>query len=468
MSQQDIRHAVQTLEQAPDKVLFAVRTEVLRAFVRLRKRLSLPTDHCVKALDSLSAQKEKIKKITQDKVVAALSQISSQQADIRFQHIYAEQPGDKSFNSRVRAIFAYRSLGFEFDEYILQHDGISRVDELAKDYTKAENKSSGRMTEFLRDKGLDDRPSRNAVGFAIKLLVLEKVFGSCGISWLVSFIFSQIRNLPYISLADVSHLLSESGAEYSALGDLAKSSSTLVLKGQERYNGKSSLFLETFEVEVLSCCTASIKVVPQVIITRNSLVNQPRTVSSMERQQTSDTRAETDALEASSISSRSASEVAEASSPIPSDNSDANPNNDPSLHAEVSVVIPDVISHNHHTDLCAVSTEHHHLTNDLPPETERLETFIERNRVPSSQDGPGSLPSQSSYANPNLHGALSQNQFVGNDPASNYSPTSAPGQVIVSDDDGEGPRFNPSKRRKILSRPKGHTVQVIIVRLRGS
>ncbi|KAI9035638.1 uncharacterized protein KD926_003178 [Aspergillus affinis] len=236
MSQEDIRRAVQLLVQAPDDALFAVRAELLAAFIGLKKRLRLSSDRCIEILDSLSAKTDEIKEKQAD-VARVIGEVSSRQADVRLQHIYAEQPGGKGFECRARAIFAYRSLGFEFEEYTIRQRGTSRVTELASDIRKADDRSSGHVQEFLREKGLEnDGPSKKAVCFAIKILVLEKTFGNCGISWLVSFIFSKIRNLPYLSLPDICHLLSQRDGDYSNLGELASSFSNLIRASQQQYD----------------------------------------------------------------------------------------------------------------------------------------------------------------------------------------------------------------------------------------
>lgn len=244
MLEEDIRRALQILVQAPDNALLAVRTELLAALIGLKKRIRLSTDECIETLDSLLAKADEIKKKQAD-VASVIGEISSSEADIRLQHIYPVQPGGKGFKCRVRAIFAYRSLGFEFDEYTESQYGKSRVTELAADFRKADERSSGHIQEFLREKGLaNDGPNQKAVGFAIKMLVLEKSSGNCGISWLVSFISSKIRNLSYQCLADICHLLSQRDGDYSTLGELASSFSNLIRTGQRQYDGEFSYTLE--------------------------------------------------------------------------------------------------------------------------------------------------------------------------------------------------------------------------------
>lgn len=237
MSREDIRQAMNVLAQTPDDILYDVRTELLDAFTKIRKRIKSHTDPCTEILDTLSAGIGGIKG-KQSEVADIISKIKPEQTDIRFQHAFAEQPGTKSFIPRVQAIFAYRSLGFEFDAYVESQHGASRVTELSTDLTKAERKSSGRISEFLKRRERDDEPSRKAVRFAIKLLVLERVFGNCGISWLVTFIISKIRNVPYTSLTELSRLLSEEGSVYLKLGTLATSFSRLIQEGQKQYDSK--------------------------------------------------------------------------------------------------------------------------------------------------------------------------------------------------------------------------------------
>ena len=116
MEDKNIRRAVQVLMKASDNSLFAVRTELLDAFTELTKRLQSSTDQCSEVLNALLGEMEEIKEKQAD-LASAISKISSRQADTRFHHIYAGRYGRKTFECRVLALFAYRSLGFEFDEY---------------------------------------------------------------------------------------------------------------------------------------------------------------------------------------------------------------------------------------------------------------------------------------------------------------------------------------------------------------
>jgi hypothetical protein len=317
MSREDIRRAMKVLAQTPDNILYDVRTELLDAFTEIRKRIRLRTDPCTEILDTLSACIDDING-KQSEVADIISKIKPEQADIRFQHAFAEQPGTKSFIPRVQAIFAYRSLGFEFDGYLESHYGVSRVTELSADLTKAERKSSGRINEFLRRKGQDDEPSRKAVRFAIKLLVLERIFG---ISWLVTFIISKIRNVPFSSLTVLSHLLSEHGGVYSKLGTLATSFSCLIQEGQKQYDGR---FPDTFDVMLL---IYGIALVSPYVISKNPHLD--RLGTSTEHRQTSYRRTEA----APAVDPRS--DIPSTSSQC-SDTTPANSNSDshgaPSLH----------------------------------------------------------------------------------------------------------------------------------------
>lgn len=304
---------MKVLAQTPDNILYDVRTELLDAFTEIRKRIRLRTDPCTEMLDTLSAGIDDIngKKF---EVADIISKIKPEQADIRFQHAFAEQPGTKSFIPRVQAIFAYRSLGFEFDRYLESQYGVSRVAELSTDLTKTERKSSGRINEFLKRRGRDDEPSR-------KTVVLERVFGNCGISWLVTFIISKIRNVPYSSLAVLSHLLSQHGGVYSKLGTLAASFSSLIQEGQKQYDGK---FPDTFEVMLL---IYGIALVSPDMISKNAHLDRPGT--STEHRQTSYRRTE------AALTVDLQSDIPSTSSQC-SDTTPANSNSDshrvPSLH----------------------------------------------------------------------------------------------------------------------------------------
>ncbi|OJD20237.1 hypothetical protein ACJ73_08429 [Blastomyces percursus] len=222
-SETDVRAALQVLQQAPDDALFSVRTEVLTAVVKLRKRLKLFVDRCVDTLDTVLKQTEKIKALRKTGVVNTIDLKNSGQADIRLQHIYAVQPGVTGPKPSVRALFAYRSFGFEFEDYLRSRCGISsRVAEVAEDIRKAEKKD-GYIKDFLKDRGPVEELSYRAVRFAVKIRVLEMLFGDPGVSILVSFVYSKIE-----------------GGEYSGLAGLARSYSDFVNEGQKQYDGKSS------------------------------------------------------------------------------------------------------------------------------------------------------------------------------------------------------------------------------------
>ncbi|EFW18634.1 hypothetical protein CPSG_05320 [Coccidioides posadasii str. Silveira] len=235
--QVQVKSAVNVLQEAPDNILLELRCEVLTVIASLRKKLTIPSDECCGILDKLLAKVGTIEKLKKQGVVESIGPIRPSPQDIRFWHVSTVQRSVKDSTSLLHALFAYRSLAFEFEQYLKNNGLQSRVEELANNLKLSENRTNGHMNNFLRQNGMEDRTYRNAISLGIKILVLETIFGSSGISLLVAFVFGKFSNLNYKLLENIISFLRDENSAYSALGVLAKSLSEFVDDGQKHYDG---------------------------------------------------------------------------------------------------------------------------------------------------------------------------------------------------------------------------------------
>lgn len=233
---EQIRSALHILSTAPEDIIRIVRNEVLIVFVDLRKKLQIPRDKTIEALDKLFEKQEKIKGLLEMRASERVK-LPKSLLDIRFHHISAVEPRKRTVESTIRALFAYRSVCDEFEEYELKTRHTSRVQELSANPLNAEKKNNGLITKFLQDKGLPDN-RMGAIKTSIKIRVAEEWFGGAGVSLLFMNIYTIFRQLQYSDLRDVITLLSSPESMYSSIADLGRSCSKYVEEGQIYYDGK--------------------------------------------------------------------------------------------------------------------------------------------------------------------------------------------------------------------------------------
>ncbi|KAM5476762.1 hypothetical protein MauCBS54593_000032 [Microsporum audouinii] len=235
-NQDEVRKALDTLLQAPNDALSANRAQVLSTFVSLSKRLKVPDDKCVDFLDTLEKSMEQVEKLTSVDINSYAS-VSSSHVDIRLQHINAIQSPAKDKRSLIRALFALRSLGHEYDDYFQGRYGISRVKQIAQDPRKADNKNEAQIQQFLEQRGYNTGPpERNGLGLAIRLLVFEEICKTPGISLLVIHATRKLRYIKYTQLPDIASLLGKYST-YEKTGTAAETFGGRVTDGQKTYNG---------------------------------------------------------------------------------------------------------------------------------------------------------------------------------------------------------------------------------------
>ncbi|KAI1932497.1 hypothetical protein LOZ66_006857 [Ophidiomyces ophidiicola] len=237
-SQEDVESALEILSQTPIDVLETVRARVLATILTVRKRLKVEAEEVADLLDSFQRKSKAIEEVAK-KPLEAVVDFTHHEADIRFSHANAVRSGGGQDEQTVcRALCAYRSLGLEFEGYMVEQHGRSRVEKLAGNRNGSEGRTDSRVPEFLQHKqyGTGWRGKR-AISFGIKLLVAEKMFGSAGISLYAMFVMAKFRAFRYRPLFDVVEALSSGSGVHGELGEKIKRHGPLVLRTQQFYNG---------------------------------------------------------------------------------------------------------------------------------------------------------------------------------------------------------------------------------------
>ncbi|OJD09971.1 hypothetical protein AJ78_08824 [Emergomyces pasteurianus Ep9510] len=147
----------------------------------------------IKALDKLLEKKEKIKELLEMRASQRVNLLKSL-SDIRFHHIIAVEPRQKTDESIIRALFAYRSVCDE-----LKTRNTSRVRELLENSIIAEKKNNGLISKYLQDKGLSNNFT-GAIKTSIKFRVTKEWFDGAGVSLLFMNIYTIFRELRYSDL----------------------------------------------------------------------------------------------------------------------------------------------------------------------------------------------------------------------------------------------------------------------------
>ncbi|EGE09442.1 hypothetical protein TEQG_08343 [Trichophyton equinum CBS 127.97] len=239
----DVEGALELLLHASKDTLSATRTQLLDAFATLTKRLQAPDDRSTALLNALSESAKQANEYTQNYINDILIG-SPQKLDVRLYDINSIQSASKDKKSAIRALFALRSLGKEYNDYTREKKGVSKVQEILKDMN-ANNKLGGCIPSFARDRSLGDiHSTRRAIRLSIKVLVFEEMCGNAGISLLVILAMWKFRCLPYCTLPTIVSSLYEENGGYRETGAAAKSLSDTITRGQALYDET----LETREI----------------------------------------------------------------------------------------------------------------------------------------------------------------------------------------------------------------------------
>ncbi|KAK2730919.1 hypothetical protein FQN57_003991, partial [Myotisia sp. PD_48] len=203
------------------------------------------TSLCGHFLDSLVRYSERVGKLKENNIAECIGQSFTAHADIRLQHITAIEPSTTTDTSIIRGLFAYRSLGLEFEDFLAEQKLPSRIEELVRESKNSQSeghdgnanplrKFHGNISKFVKHKnwGKDNRANR-AIQFAIRILAVESMFQSPGISKLLIFTATKLRRFPLYYLHDAIELLR---SKYPQLSEQANSSQHYVTNGQLYYN----------------------------------------------------------------------------------------------------------------------------------------------------------------------------------------------------------------------------------------
>ena len=172
--------------------------------------------------------------------------------DYRFSDIRSATGKYPTLLHKFRAHLAFRSLALEFEDWNQTHKHRSRVESLASDLSTAKSKKLGSVTNFIQEKGYPPQAAKNAISYGVKVLVLEKLSGTRGISVLLAFTHTQFKDLRYNLLqAFADELFENVTNDEESFSPTARTPSTLQNKNNEQ--GGSSEEVRELRSIALNC-----------------------------------------------------------------------------------------------------------------------------------------------------------------------------------------------------------------------
>ena len=201
MSRQEIETALALLSRASDAELKGLQNT--DAFIDARRKISrctrsaqsddLPQQLLDAILDSLDDIKAYVAKSPKETV----GEPSYLKEDFRITD-YRSATGKRTtdLTSKFRAHLGARSYAQDVISWEIRKYHTSRVDELVDDLSQSQDKTSGHITEFL---GVSKCPriAKNITGYGIKILVLERLYRSVGLSIVLAAHYWKLSRLRY-------------------------------------------------------------------------------------------------------------------------------------------------------------------------------------------------------------------------------------------------------------------------------
>lgn len=144
--------------------------------------------------------------------------------------------GTRSLDASFRRGLGQRSLAMEYEEWEEKTFKTSRVSELHRDSSAAED-HIGHINQFIEANSLrfkDKNTTSHGIKHGIRLLVFERTYGHAGVSAILILVYSRFRKVKY-----KHHFLLKQLIHRSPLWDsLARDKSSWLVQCQGRYDGK--------------------------------------------------------------------------------------------------------------------------------------------------------------------------------------------------------------------------------------
>lgn len=144
--------------------------------------------------------------------------------------------GNRSLPASFHRGLGQRSLADEYDKWEQKNYNTSRISELCKGLSAADDKN-GHMSEFVKANPYrfkDENSATHGIKHGIRLLVFERTYEYSGVSALLIPVYSLFRKVKYANYPSLKRLLEK----VPRLNKLAEEKCSWLMNCQERYNGK--------------------------------------------------------------------------------------------------------------------------------------------------------------------------------------------------------------------------------------
>ncbi|KAJ5115526.1 hypothetical protein NUU61_001285 [Penicillium alfredii] len=116
---------------------------------------------------------------------------------------------NRSLDAKFRRGLGQRSLAIEYDEWEQKIFNTSRVSELCRDLSAADQ-HDGHINQFLREnthRFKDEKSASHGIRHGIRLLVFERTYEHVGVSAILILVYSQFRSVKYKNYLLLKELL---------------------------------------------------------------------------------------------------------------------------------------------------------------------------------------------------------------------------------------------------------------------
>lgn len=152
--------------------------------------------------------------------------------------VYKELPSD---GAKFRAYLGLGSLTDQYDHWEWDTHHTSRIGRLVANPSKLNSQKARHVSDFVKHMGYSSKTAYKAVMRGIRLRVLERLYGCCGISAVLSFRPSVFDSLKYEDFRAFISLVKDGGdSTGTKLMQLAQSVTNFVEKCQTVYHRKST------------------------------------------------------------------------------------------------------------------------------------------------------------------------------------------------------------------------------------
>lgn len=149
-------------------------------------------------MTKLQKQSKKIRSFINQNEHDALSQGQDWTGlDPRLVDIKLVTRGGSSLTAKFRAGLARYSFASDYLDWAQKRTEKPRHELLIKKAKDADNRGSGYVSKYLDEIGQNTEVAQKAIQYGLKYCSFEYIYGSCGVSAFLFFVFAAFRHMPY-------------------------------------------------------------------------------------------------------------------------------------------------------------------------------------------------------------------------------------------------------------------------------